>query len=154
MMAWYAETLARYPDGLVTQAQAAAMLAVSRMAISRLVTRGYLRTVHFPRPPDIEGVAIGQDDPSWLRLAEWLGINPEAADVSDWPKACYVSFADVVKLWQAGQARARCTRDWERVLTEMGPAGAASPPEPRPSTAPTAEPEPPTQDTELEAWML
>ena len=52
---------------------------------------------------DVAGVAVGRDDPAWVRLAGRLGLDP-AADVQSLPKACYVSFADVVRLWQAAPA--------------------------------------------------
>jgi predicted DNA-binding transcriptional regulator AlpA len=155
MMAWYAEALKRHPAGLVSQAQAAAMLAVSRMSISRLVARGYLRAVYFPRPPDIAGVAVGQGDPGWLRLAAWLGLDPTEADVRGFPKACYVAFADVVKLWRSGQVGQECSRDWAAILAELG---AAPPPrggeEPASEAGAPAESEPAAPAEELETWML
>ena len=86
MLAWYAAALRELPGGLVTQAQAATMLAVNRMAVNRLVARGHLRAVWFPRPPDVAAVAVGRDDPQWRTLAERLGIDP-AADVAGLPKA-------------------------------------------------------------------
>ncbi|KPK84861.1 MAG: hypothetical protein AMJ81_04680 [Phycisphaerae bacterium SM23_33] len=150
MMVWYARALRRHPAGLVSQAQAAAMLAVSRMTISRLVAGGHLRAVHFPRPPDIAGLAVGRRDPEWLRLAAWLGVDPEEADVAGFSKACYVSFADVLRLWRSSRAADESRRHWEDILAELGaapPAGTA------PQTPPAEPPETPSKQ-ELETWML
>ena len=114
MMAWYAESIKEHPEGLVTQAQASTMLGVSRVAISRLISRGHLRAVYFPKPPDIVGIAVGHDDPTWLKIISWLG---------DWdktyafPKAVFVSFGDVVNLWNSGQAKQKCKRDWDEIMT-------------------------------------
>ncbi len=123
MMAWYAEAIKQYPEGLVTQAQAAKMLGISRMALSRLVGRGYVKAVYFPKPPDIVGVAVGQDDPMWLKIIGWMGDQHSYA----FPTACYVSFADVMELWQSGEARNKCRRDWDKImvsaLTWPSPAG-------------------------------
>ncbi|MCE9544158.1 MAG: hypothetical protein K8T25_01340 [Planctomycetia bacterium] len=117
-IAWYADAIRENPAGLVTQAQAAEMLGLSRMAVSRLVTRGYLRAVYFPKPPDIVGVAVGHDDPTWLKILAWLG-GPD--DTYAFPKACYVLFADVVELWKSGEARKKCKRDWNEVMTGFLP---------------------------------
>ncbi len=137
MLAWYARAAREFPAGLVTQAQAAYILAISRMAVSRLVARGHLRAVYFPRPPDIVGVPVGRDDPGWQEVADSLGIDP-AADVTGLPKACYVSFADVAALWKVSRARQRCRRNWADVLAAVGlTEPAQAPPEP-----------------ETEAWML
>ncbi|MCC6579682.1 MAG: hypothetical protein IT440_04520 [Phycisphaeraceae bacterium] len=115
MMAWYADSIRKYPEGLVTQAQAAQMLCVSRMAVSRLVGRGYLRAVYFPKAPEIEGIAVGPDDPMWLKLAGWAGYERDFTFAS----ASYVSFADVLELWMSGKAKEKCKRDWGRVLTNL-----------------------------------
>ncbi len=115
-MAWYEDNIRQYPEGLVSQAQAAEMLGISRVAISRLVTRGYLRAVYFPKPPDIVGIAVGHDDPTWLKIVAWLG---------DWdqtyafPKAVFVSFGDVKKLWETGTAKEKCTRDWRELAAAL-----------------------------------
>jgi len=148
MMAWFGEQVRTHPAGLVTQAQAAVMLGVSRMAVSRLVGRGHLRAVHFPRPPEIAGVSVGRDDPTWLRVAGWLGLDPAEADVRGLPKVCYVSFADVVRLWQAGEARKACRRDWGGPLAAPG-IGPGEPAAAEPEHAP-----PPAGPEELETWML
>ena len=115
MMAWYADAIKQYPQGLITQAQASIMLGVSRVAVSRLVTRGYLRAVYFPKPPDIVGLAVGQDDPTWLRIVGWLGDCETYA----FPKACFVSFGDVTDLWQSGEAKKKCNRDWNEVMADI-----------------------------------
>jgi len=146
LMAWYVRALTRHPEGLVSQAQAARMVGLSRMAVSRLLAGGHMRAVYFPRPPDIAGVAVGRDDPGWLEVAGWLGVDP-AAHVAGWPRACYVSFADVIKLWQVGRARASCTRPWERLLAELG---ATAPP----SAEAVPEAEQARPPDELEPWML
>ena len=39
LLAWYELAIRDYPEGLVTQAQAAKMLNISRTAVSRLVSR-------------------------------------------------------------------------------------------------------------------
>ena len=116
MLAWYAESIRAYPDGLVTQAQAAQMLNISRMGVSRLVARGYLRAVYFPHPPDVAGVTVADDDPTWLKIVGWLGIATGETDTYAWPKACYVAFADVVRLWENGEAREKCKRDWNEII--------------------------------------
>ena len=141
MLTWYAAALRELPGGLVTQAQAATMLAVNRMAVSRLVARGHLRAVYFPRPPDVAGVAAGRDEPKWVRLAERLGIDP-ATDIGPLPKACYVSFADVVSLWRAAPAQRALRRSWQEALMEAGLTEAA------------ADLEPAAAEDEPEAWML
>lgn len=123
MMAWYAEAIKEYPEGLVTQAQVAEMLCISRMAVSRLVGRGYLRAVYFPAPPDIVGCAISQDDPTWVKVVGWLSIKMGDKDTYAFPKACYVSFADVVRLWVNGDAKKKCQRDWNEILTVANPLG-------------------------------
>lgn len=155
MMAWYAQALRRHPGGLVSQAQAARMLGIGRMAMSRLVARGHVRAVHFPGPAVIAGVPVGRRDPGWLRVAAWLGVDPAEADVTEFPKACYVAFADVVGLWHSSQAGGKCTRDWEAILADLG---AAPPPRrgeaPVSEAGPPAEPEPPAPAEELETWML
>jgi len=115
MMAWYADAIKDYPEGLITQAQAATMLGISRVAVGRLVARGYLDAVYFPKPPDIEGMAVGQNDPTWLKICGWL----EGSDASSLPKAAFVSFADVADLWQSGEARTRCKKDWSEILADL-----------------------------------
>jgi len=140
MLVWYASALREFPAGLVTQAQAARMLDVNRMAISRMVAAGHLQAVHFPRPPDIAGVAVGRDDRRWLRLAAVLGLDP-GGDVGDLPGACYVSFADVVRLWRVAPAKDAAKGSWTQALTEVGLEDAAEDDES------TAEGGP-------EAWML
>ncbi|MDA1055127.1 MAG: hypothetical protein O3C40_32295 [Planctomycetota bacterium] len=99
------------------------MLGLSRMAVSRLVTRGELRAVYFPEgsddpeQPDYVGAAVGQDDPLWLKLV---------ASISDWdktysfPKAVYVSFGDVVRLWKQGSAKEKCKRELQEIVAAMG----------------------------------
>ncbi len=42
------------------------------MALS-LDRHAYLEAVYFPKPPDFEGMTIGQDDPTWLKICGWLG---------------------------------------------------------------------------------
>lgn len=109
-LVWYREALKAFPDGLVTQAQAAKMLAIGRMAVSRLVARGYLRAVYFPRPPELEGFTPGDDDPTWVQLVAKFGAW---AGRLEFAEACYVSFADVVELWLRGTSAKRCTLAWE-----------------------------------------
>jgi predicted DNA-binding transcriptional regulator AlpA len=121
LMAWYEESIREYPDGLVSQAQAAIILGISRMAVSRLVARGYLRAVYFPKPPDVSGVVVGDDDPTWVKVIGWLGIKMGLAETYAWPKACYVSFADVKKLWQGSDAKKKCRRDWNEIMATFLP---------------------------------
>jgi hypothetical protein len=116
MMTWYADAIREHPEGLVTQAQAAHMLSLSRMAVSRLVSRGYLRAVYFPAPPDIEGVSIGQDDPTWLKVTGWLSLKLGDKTTYAFPQACYVSFGDVLTLWESGDAKKKCRTDWNEVM--------------------------------------
>lgn len=116
MMAWYAEAIRNYPEGLITQAQAATMLGVSRVAVSRLVSRGYLRAVYFPKPPDIEGIAIGRDDPTLIKVVGWLALAIGERDHYAFPQACYVSFGDVLDLWESGTAKDKCKRDWNEIF--------------------------------------
>lgn len=115
MMAWYADAIKEHPEGLITQSQASVILGVSRVAVSRLISRGYLRAVYFPKPPDIVGIAVGQDDPTWLKIVGWLGDCETYA----FPKACYVSFGDVLDLWRSGEARDKCKRDWNEILSDV-----------------------------------
>ena len=115
MMAWYADAIKEFPEGLVSQAQAAQMLGLSRVAIARLIARGYLEAVYFPKPPDIEGIAIGQDDLTWLKICDWLGDCESFV----FPRACYVSFADVANLWRSGEARTKCKKDWSKILADF-----------------------------------
>lgn len=116
MLVWYAEAILEYPEGLVTQAQAANMLNISRVAAGRLVSRGYLRAVYFPKPPDISGIAVGQDDPAWLKLLGRLSRVLGDPHTYAFPQACYVSFADVLKLWESGEAKHNCKRDWNEIM--------------------------------------
>jgi hypothetical protein len=119
MMAWFADCLEQYPDGLITQAQAAVMLGIGRVPVSRLVARGYLRAVYFPKPPDIVGIAIGHDDPTWLKVMARLGWEGESDPDYAFPKACYVSFSDVVELWKSGDAKKKCSRDWNEIMANF-----------------------------------
>lgn len=116
MMAWYADSIKQYPDGLITQAQASVILNVSRVAVSRLVARGELRAVYYPKAPDISGIAIGQDDPTWLKLTGWFSRVLGDPHTYAFPQACYVSFIDVYYLWQTGQAKEKCKRDWNEIF--------------------------------------
>lgn len=116
MMLWYSEAIRQYPEGLVTQAQAAAMLNISRVAAGRLVSRGYLRAVYFPKPPDISGIAVGHDDPAWLKLLGRLSNLLGDPYTYAFPQACYVSFGDVLKLWDSGEAKKKCKVDWEEKM--------------------------------------
>ncbi len=119
MMAWYKQLIRDHPDGLVTQAQAAVMLGISRVAICRLVSRGHLQAFYFPKAPDVEGLPIGRDDPTWLQLMAWLdpvmgkGHRPPLIKA----QACYVSFRDVQQLWYRGDLLKRCEVDWLKVFT-------------------------------------
>ena len=81
-----------------------------------------MRAVYFPKPPDIEGMTVGQDDPTWLKICGWLGDCETYA----FPKACYVSFADVVGLWQSGEARKKCKKDWNEMIADFSPIPACS----------------------------
>ena len=118
MLAWYDLAIQQFPDGLVTQAQAARMLNVSRMAVSRLVSRGHLRAVYFPKPPDVEGLPVGNDDPFWLKLMavldRFLGSEYEKPIV--WPEASFVAFADVKRLWEGGELEKQCGLPWSELL--------------------------------------
>lgn len=116
MLVWYSEAIQQYPEGLVTQAQAANMLNISRVAAGRLVSRGYLRAVYFPKPPDISGIAVGQDDPAWLKLVGRLSKILGDPYTYAFPQACYVSFADVLHLWESGKAKEKCSTDWNEIM--------------------------------------
>lgn len=121
MMAWYADALKQNPEGLITQAQAAVILGISRMAMSRLVARGYVRAEYFPKPPDVQGVSVGGDDPTWLKILGWLGMRLDLADTYNFPQACYVSFGDIMKIWETGEARKKCQRDWNEIVATFLP---------------------------------
>jgi hypothetical protein len=114
LLAWYELAIRDYPEGLVTQAQAAKMLNISRTAVSRLVSRGHLRAVYFPKPPEVEGIPVGNDDPFWLKLMAVLepmmGTNYERRII--WPEASFVSFADVKRLWADAGLADKCHYDW------------------------------------------
>ena len=155
MMAWYAEAIRRFPEGLVSQAQAAAMLNVSRMTVSRLVARGYLRAVYFPHPPDLAGMPVGREDPTWLRIAGWLGLDPDGPDPPAMPRACYVSFADVVELWRRRRSGGGKAESWAGILADLGLIGGARPrTEVAGQEASEAPGETSGEDEELETWML
>ena len=125
MLAWYELAIRDYPDGLVTQAQAARMLNISRMAVSRLVSRGHLRAVYFPKPPDVEGLPVGNDDPFWLKLMAVLDrvFGSEYDKPIVWPEASFVAFADVKRLWQGGELDKKCQLNWLEVLGVSKPRG-------------------------------
>ena len=125
MMAWYELAIRRYPEGLITQAQAAKMLDISRMAVSRLVSRGHLQAVYFPKAPDIEGIPVSNDDPFWLKLMALLdpilGSGYEKKII--WPEASFVSFADVKRLWADAGLAEKCQYDWLKGLGVSKPKG-------------------------------
>jgi hypothetical protein len=114
LIAWYQKALETYPDGLVSQAQAATMLGISRVGVSRLINRGHLRAVYFPKQPDIEGFHVGSDDPFWLQILTWFDPDTPA---SAFPKVIYVSFGDIVDLWQAGDVKDKCKINWKVVFS-------------------------------------
>ncbi len=114
LMVWYETAIRQYPDGLVTQAQAARILNISRMAISRLVSRGHLHAVYFPKPPEVEGIPVGNDDPFWLKLMAVVDkyLSPGSEKPIIWPEASFVSFRDVKQLWADAELHAKCRYDW------------------------------------------
>lgn len=116
LLAWYGEALAQFPDGLVSQSQAASMLGIGRMAVNRLVARGYLQAVYFPRMPKVAGFS-GEDSEDWVwqRILTWFR---GWAEKSRFPKACFVSFADVVELWLRGDARKKCKLSWLETISK------------------------------------
>jgi hypothetical protein len=116
MIAWYIDCVKEYPGGLVTQAQAAVMLDVSRMAVNRLIARGYMQAVYFPKPPDIEGFVMGQEDSTWKKIVRWFGGS---VDASNFPKVVYVAFEDVVRLWKTGSAKQKCKIDWTSAILNV-----------------------------------
>lgn len=114
LMVWYEKAIRQYPEGLVTQAQASKILNISRMAVSRLVSRGHLEAVYFPKPPDVEGIPVGNDDPFWLKLMALMDPILGSGDNRPmlWPEASFVSFADVKRLWADAELHAKCHYDW------------------------------------------
>lgn len=112
-LAWYAEKLREFPDGLVTQAQAAKMLGIGRMSVNRLVARGYLRAVYFPKAPQIEGFSVDEDDSTWLKLKAWFGKWVAKVEM---PEACFVVFGDVVEMWLKGDAAKKCRLQWLELI--------------------------------------
>lgn len=118
MMVWYADAIRQYPEGLVTQSQASTMLNVSRMSVSRLVARGYLKAVYFPQPPEVEGFAVGKDDSFLFKLFMGIGVPLGEGSMKDFPDACYVSFGDVRKLWQDNDLQKKCKVDWVKAFKE------------------------------------
>jgi predicted DNA-binding transcriptional regulator AlpA len=116
LMAWYADAIRQYPEGLVIQAQAAHMLGLSRMSVARLVNRGYIRAVYFPKPPDLAGVTVGYDDPTWLKLLHWFDRVLDKGDEFVFPQACYVSFCEVD--WELAMARRKKDHEKEMQLAE------------------------------------
>lgn len=118
MIAWYEEAIREIPGGLVTQAQAAKMLNLSRMAVSRLITRGHLRAVHFPQQTNVEGLKVSNDDPFWLKLMAALDpvFGDDSAARITWPEACYVSFADIKKLYSDAKLADKCRINWHKVF--------------------------------------
>ena len=117
-MAWYAEAIRQYPDGLVTQAHAAKMLGVSRVSIYRLISRGYLKAIYFPKQPKIKDICIGQDDPIAIKILAMLGIAVGEPDIS-FSQACYVSFSDVRRLWGEGNIQSKCNVNWSGVFKKI-----------------------------------
>lgn len=116
LMAWYAEAIKEYPEGLVSQAQAATMLGISRVSLGRLVTRGHLRAVYFPAQPDVIGLSVTEEDSTWLKILGWLGKTLGETEHYVFPKACYVAFTDVKRLWEKGEARDKCKSDWKEIM--------------------------------------
>lgn len=114
MIAWYQQSLEKYPEGLVSQAQAATMLGISRVSASRLVARGHLNAVYFPKPPDIDGFAVSRDDPFWLKVLDWFDADTAP---TAFPKVVYVSFGDVVDLWKSGDVAEKCRINWQYVFS-------------------------------------
>lgn len=79
-----------------------------------------MRAVYFPKEPDVVGVSIAPDDSTWLKISGWLSIKLGDHDTYGFAKACYVSFDDVVRLWESGDARKKCKRDWNEIMAGVG----------------------------------
>jgi hypothetical protein len=118
LLAWHEMMVQQYPDGLVTKATAAKMLGISPVAVARLVARGHLHAVYFPKAPDVEELPIGTDDPTWMKLIAALEPVFGRRDGRHWviPEVCYVSLADVRKLWQDADLQKKCHINWWKVF--------------------------------------
>lgn len=111
-IAWYERVAEDWGGGAITRAQAAHVLGISQVAVGRLIARGQIRARYFPKEPDVEGLVIGADDPFWLRLGEHLTRLVDRPGGVEWVQACYVSLADVKRLWEAGEAREKSRLHW------------------------------------------
>jgi hypothetical protein len=114
-LAWYTTIAKKHPGGLVTQSQAANMLRLSRMAVARLVATGHLRAEYFPVNPPVPGILPSSDDPMWRTICKWIEQDLDPTEARQFPKACYVSFADVKKLYANSDARMKATKDWLQI---------------------------------------
>jgi hypothetical protein len=115
-LAWYKQAMEDIPGGLITRAQAAEVLGISRTAVTRLLGRGHLRARYFPKEPDVEQVEVSYDDPFWIRLMGVVGPIVDDPESVVWVKACYVSLEDVIKLWEAGEAKEKARLTWRQLL--------------------------------------
>jgi hypothetical protein len=138
-IAWYKGALAEFPEGLITRAQAAHILGVSNMAIERLIGRGHIRAVYFPREPGVEQIAVGDDDPFWKRLLGHVGPLVNDPESVQWVQAVYVAMEDVVTLWERGQQKEESRIDWKTIWQDVatdlaaGRAPSSTGPDPAPA---------------------
>ncbi|MDA8375604.1 MAG: hypothetical protein M0Z50_00755 [Planctomycetia bacterium] len=126
LLAWHEMIVKEYPDGLVTKATVAKMLNISPVAVARLIGRGHLRAAYFPKAPDIEELPVATDDPTWMKLVAALEPVFGRRDGRHWviPEVCYVSLADVRKMWNDADLQKKCRIDWWNVfLGKSNPRG-------------------------------
>ena len=122
LLAWHELMFKEYPEGLVSKATAAKMLGISPVSVARLAARGHLRVVYFPKAPDVEELPIATDDPTWMKVIAALEPIFGERDGRHWviPEVCYVSLADVRKMWKDADLQKKCHINWWKVF--FGPA--------------------------------
>jgi hypothetical protein len=118
LLTWHERVVKEHADGLITKATAAKILGISPVAVTRLIARGHLRAVYFPKAPDIEGLPIATDDPIWMKMVSALEPVFGQPDGRHWvmPQICYVCLADVRKLWNNADLQKKCRIDWRKVF--------------------------------------
>lgn len=121
LMAWYLDAITTFPDGLVTQSQAAAMLGINRVQIARLINRQHLRAVYFPPQTQAGAIKVSRDDPFWIKVIAQIDriIGRTKDQTITWPEACYVAFKDVMRLHADNHIADKCRIDWCKAFPEL-----------------------------------
>ena len=121
LMAWYCDAISKYPDGLITQAQTAAILGINRVQVARLINRQHLHAVYFPQQTRTGAIKVSSDDPFWLKVVAQFDkvFGRQTDNTISWPEACYVSFKDVLRLHADSRLMEKCKIDWFKVFPEL-----------------------------------